>query len=151
MSPDPTLMPGSRAGADPSGGVHRIYLGWLLSPGTKSSLLCPGQPWRCSEGLGWGVDHSSQWEAQVGGTAHVGPGKREPCGGHCSVQDTLTLRLLSLQPRLLGTEEEEWEVEETTVGCPSQQCLPARHEKAPIPYRGPGNALTEPLTESQYH
>lgn len=119
MSPDLTLIPGCRAGTEP--GVHRVYLGWLLSPGTESSLLCPGQPWSCSKGLSWGVDHSAQREAQVSGTAHVGPGKKEPCGGHCSLQDTLTLRMLPLQPRLLGTEEEEaQEEEETTAGCPSQ-------------------------------
>lgn len=149
MSPDLTLIPGCNAG------VQSTYLGWLLSPGTKSTLLCPGQPWSCPEGLGWGVDHSSQREAQVGGTAHVGPGKREPCGGLCSVQDTLTLRLLPLQPRLRGTEEEE-----TTVECPSQRCLPAQHERmqnqaleksVPFPYRGPANALTESLTVSLNH
>lgn len=122
MSPDLTPTPG--AGQGQTRMLHRVYLGWILSPGPKSSLLWPGQPRGSSEGLGGAVDHSPQREPQVGGAAHVGPGETEPCGGHGHVQDTL--RLLPLQLSLLGTEEEE---QETTVGCSSQPCLPAGHER----------------------
>lgn len=62
------------------------YLGWLLSPGGESALLCPRQTWGCPKGLSGTMDHGTQWEAQVRGAAHMGPADKEPCWRHCSMQ-----------------------------------------------------------------
>lgn len=134
----------------PHAGMKMDYLGWLLSPGGESALLCSRQARGCPEGLGGGMDYSAQWEAQVCGAAHMGPGEKESCCGHCSMQGCpcpwaapLAAQASSEQRRKRTRPLQDAHPSDACLLC-MKRCKTRLWKKVPhSPHTGPGDVLTD--------
>lgn len=123
----------------PCAGRTLGYLGRLLSPGGKSPFLCPRQAWGRPKGLSGGMDHGAEWEAQVRGTAHVGPGERELCCGHGLCKDAPLwlpswprLALVPTEhPASFGPNQRVWGLHSPLLSSPLQHSFPSCTRMAP--------------------